>query len=252
MRKDMHKVIVERPRRKGESGKKNPRYNNIENLPLHEGMTRPHRMHWSGKELNENLAPLYRFIHSRVGKRWDDVYSEICANIKVTSTVQDHIRIHLAQMVSTKIVIDENDEPWEKDGTPVKITDNRWIKYWVDPRDGILKYNKSETCGQYNRRIREGRDVEASTKTRTLDDGTELRKKDGIWYQVTLNRVPLPTVSTITKADGSTYQQVYSGLAWDVILEKNIECRYGQPRYYCATKRQISKKELKKYGLSNE
>jgi hypothetical protein len=43
MRKDMHKVIVERPRLKRESGKKNHRYNDIENLPFHEGMTRPRK-----------------------------------------------------------------------------------------------------------------------------------------------------------------------------------------------------------------
>src|SRR4051812_44167695 len=33
--------------------------------------------YWDGKDLNENLAPLQRFLEKSVGRSWNKVYSEI-------------------------------------------------------------------------------------------------------------------------------------------------------------------------------
>ena len=255
MRHDMSKVIVERPRRGSSSGAKKVHKQDWDTAVSHEGMRSPHRRNWSGKELNENLAPLYRFLHSRVGQVWDDVYSEICANIKVTSTVQEHIRVHVKDMVETKIWIDDDGEPWEMRNTPHKLSDSPYTKYWVDPRDGLLKINNAKTYKQKNQELWALRREEESAKTRSFADGTELRKSGGIWYQVTLEQVPLPATRTYTRLDGSTYTYEVPGRKYDVILEKTIETNhynYGRPIYYCATKRQISSKELKRYGLTND
>jgi hypothetical protein len=43
----------------------------------------------------ENLAPLRRFLASRVGRRWDDVYSEVRAAIRADSAAQLHVLQHL-------------------------------------------------------------------------------------------------------------------------------------------------------------
>ena len=73
MQTDMAKVIVERPRCGGQRSRKG-RIRNFELLPTKEGMQR----RWTDqKYLNENLAPLRRFLASRVGQRWDAVYAEI-------------------------------------------------------------------------------------------------------------------------------------------------------------------------------
>ena len=47
------------------------------------------------KLLNENLAPLRRYLERQVGRPWDKVYSEIAEGLRVASTVQRHVRDHL-------------------------------------------------------------------------------------------------------------------------------------------------------------
>src|SRR4051812_28161761 len=98
MRHDMANVLVERPRRGG--GVKYPRGAGpfwgrvaLEELPAREALKRP----WvtCPKSLNENLAPLRRFLLSRVGRPWDAVYGEICERINRDSAVQLHIWQHL-------------------------------------------------------------------------------------------------------------------------------------------------------------
>jgi hypothetical protein len=71
----MAKIIVERSRHGGDGGKSRPMkgwYKNtpLEDRPTKEGMKRPYG--W-GKELNENLEPLKRYLRSQVGRPWNDV-----------------------------------------------------------------------------------------------------------------------------------------------------------------------------------
>lgn len=98
MRSDMAKVLVERSRRGGHNNRKG-RSVPLDDLPSKESMK---RQHTDRKELNENLAPLKRFLQKSVGRKWNDVYSEICANLKLTSAVQRHILEHLEWYVHVK------------------------------------------------------------------------------------------------------------------------------------------------------
>lgn len=101
MRPDMARVIVERPRRKDHGARKG-RAVAPDDLPQGEGMRRPHVRHWGGKVLNENLAPLRRYLERQVGRKWDKVYAEISARLRPTSTLQQHVRDHLFQFVAVK------------------------------------------------------------------------------------------------------------------------------------------------------
>lgn len=51
------------------------------------------------KWLSENLAPLRRFLRRRVGQPWNEVHSEICAQIGLHSAVQKHVLDHLRHYV---------------------------------------------------------------------------------------------------------------------------------------------------------
>jgi hypothetical protein len=70
MRPDMAKVIVERPRHRGLApkgyGRRRRSPESVHDLPKCEGMKRPYG--YSGKELNENLAPLYRYLDRQVSR----------------------------------------------------------------------------------------------------------------------------------------------------------------------------------------
>lgn len=146
MRRDMFKIIVERPRRFPPGGwtKGRPR-RNIEDGPSREGMRRPYDSYHERKELNENLAPLRRFLLKQVGRPWNKVYSEICEHLRADSVVQNHVRLHLEDFVSLHVEM-------RPDGTPT-LPGSRWpaeavALLYVHPRTGILRLNR------YHPRIR--------------------------------------------------------------------------------------------------
>jgi len=93
MREDMFKVIVERPRR-GRSWAKKTK---LRYLKEDDGRSRVSgkRIAIEGgrrKWLNENLAPLKRYLFKQRGRKWDDVFSEICDHLDTGSTVKMHVR----------------------------------------------------------------------------------------------------------------------------------------------------------------
>lgn len=104
MRPDMHKVIVERPRpgsrfrfRKGDP----LRNTQLAELPVNESMKVRHH---DRRCFNENLKPLQRWLSRQVGRPWDRVYSEACQVIKPTSTVKNHVKIHLLEYVCRQVI----------------------------------------------------------------------------------------------------------------------------------------------------
>jgi hypothetical protein len=130
MRSDMARVIVERPRIP-DYGARKGRDVPLDQLPAQEGMRRPHLRSWRGKELNENLAPLRRYLERQVGRPWDKIYSDIAAHLRVDNTVQQHVRDHLHDFVAIK-------PRWSRDWR------NRraglwWQPFYVDPASGLLK-----------------------------------------------------------------------------------------------------------------
>ena len=130
MRDDMARVIVERPRIPDHHARKG-RSIPFDQLPGQEGMRRPYGRYWGGKQLNENLAPLRRYLARQVGRPWDKIYSEIARHLRVDSVVQQHVRDHLHDFVAIKprrlnSGQDRNNGLW-------------WQPFYVDPSSGLLK-----------------------------------------------------------------------------------------------------------------
>jgi len=96
MREDMYKVIVERPRRGKDGYAAAARLRND-----YSGPTRLRtRAGYGYRDLNENLAPLRRYLCAQVGRPWDKVFSEICTNIDRRNTVQQHIHQHIRDFIA--------------------------------------------------------------------------------------------------------------------------------------------------------
>ena len=262
MREDMSKVIVERPRIKGSESRRGRRIDNDLRVS-HEGMRAPHVRNYNGKELNENLAPLKRFLTSKVGHRWNDVYSEICKNIRPDSTVQQHILDHVKQYVNTKVRRNEDGELWDYDGRPGPLSN--WTQFYVDPDTGMLCLNQCRVTWPRRRRMQQAEAEQARfARERRLPDGTEVRKHDGIWYTGVLKEVPAPVKRTSIQLDGSVREYTTGGEVYDVILKVNVR-HPSLPRqskyrwndsitgtHYYASKRQLSHNELRRYGLEND
>ena len=112
MRPDMYEVIIERPRGGAGWGRPWPRLvpwqlldrdddGDKDGGPCKLRMGPRRRTKW----LNENLAPLRRFLVSRLDRDWDTVHAEICAHIAPRSTVQQHVLQHLYQYVERHVVM---------------------------------------------------------------------------------------------------------------------------------------------------
>ena len=125
MRSDMHKVIVERPRRRG-LGKPAGRIpRELEALPTKESLRR--RYGYYGKEFNEHLGPLRRFLAQQVGRPWNNVYRDICKGLRAGHPVHDHVRLHVFDYVALESLRDHD------------RAKKRWTMFYVDARTGILR-----------------------------------------------------------------------------------------------------------------
>lgn len=104
MRDDIAKLLCERQRIGSRSKslktgmKLDPRIDyddDFDSGPSRHSTSRRRQHGWNSKELNENLRPLYQFLDKSVGRKWDDVYSEICANLNPTKAIDYHVFQHL-------------------------------------------------------------------------------------------------------------------------------------------------------------
>lgn len=248
MREDMFKVIVERPRlvNSNDYSRDGRKFRNDENAPSRLGMKRGYTQR--PKWLNENLAPLKRYLEQQVGRPWDKVYSEIRAPIDARSTVKQHILQHIGDFVAIDTHwVESNDGGkvvirkwrwWQFGDTPLKDVN---VELFVHPRTGILLRNRHFV--PLNRRLKERREMKKARESvdrRDLDERRQLRRIDGIWYEVTLGQLPAPCV----QANDIVYDA-----CWDAVRKEWVSRQQGNADKYAVSKRQLGAKELKKYGL---
>lgn len=256
MRKDMYKVIVERPRRGGGYRSEIPMPVDLDDSPRQEGLKRRHR---SQKWLNENLRPLERYLAAQVGRPWDKVYSEICAGIDRRNTVQQHVHQHLEDFVAMKVM--------RRDGILVAV--RRWGRlqaiadawgpaFYVDPDSGLLRINKGKTAALREAKRRRQRSAALRygghrEDLRWIDDQWQLHRIRGLWYRVevaaireidprqpepvdAIRRIPLHQCPTHTARKG---------------IDSNLWL-FGAPDLYAVRKRQLDAKELRHHRLQND
>ncbi|WAS92676.1 hypothetical protein [Nannocystis punicea] len=231
----MYEVIIERPRTGGGWGGEGRREEmrrraDPEHAPVREPISRGR----GSKQLNENLAPLRRFLLSRVGRPWDAVHSEIAATLRVTSAVQKHVLDHLRDMVYTN-VMKVGDRLYERGSGGVReIFGHRWTPVYVCPETGLLKKVPPRPA-RYKPPVT--RDVVP------IDGGAQYRRIGGQWYRITLMPIPAgphwldlhDVLLGALRGLGTTWQMTAT------LLE-----HYGRSDRYATEKRQIGKKELRR------
>lgn len=257
MREDMSRLIVERPRKGGNFGRKG-RAMALENLPTKVGMRRFHAEVGYRKYLNENLAPLRRYLEKQVGRPWNKVFSKITAHIRVDSTVQQHVRQHLEDFVAIKPRREVNDR-WRL------RPDQPWRQpLYVDPNDGLLK--RTDRLLEVRLACRRRKEKAAApVNAMNLPDGRELRQINGTWYEVWWSELPEPRYETLS-GGGVEIHALQGPLFYDVVSCATIApgpvtdnakswaaYRRDHPdRRYAAKKHALSSAELKRHGLKNE
>ncbi len=271
MRDDMARVIVERPRIPDHGARKG-RSLPLDQLPAQEGMRRPHVRFWGGKQLNENLAPLRRFLERQVGRPWDKIYSDIATHLRADSTVQQHVRDHLRDFVAIK--------PRRLNGWRHRHGSLWWQPFYVDPVSGLLKRTDRLPEEKSRRQIRRQHRPAAPERISLAED-RELRCIDGIWYEVRLAPLPEPiyrpfrevqtrklkpwaTNSPVVSIDVMV-RRLATPAVTDVVTRALIPAgpeiddepswrtyrRQRPNRRYAVGKRVLSKTELRRHGLQN-
>ena len=266
MREDMFKVIVERPRLVNSNAysRDGRRYRNQEDTPLMLGMKRGYgRTKW----LNENLAPLERFLAGQVNRPWNKVYGEICATIDGRSTVKQHILQHIEDFVALDAQVVDGEifllERWGK--TYVPLHESR-RKLFVDPRTGILRSNRHQQSWSVRKRAERAKaQQEKLAMRRIISDRVQLHRIDAIWYQVEIALLPEAREIACRKEGQWVTKRVYDK-CFDVVRKewvsrelgqfagpggKPSNCDlYGNPYAYAKNKRQLNSRELRKFGLA--
>ncbi|MEZ5937349.1 MAG: hypothetical protein R3C52_03930 [Hyphomonadaceae bacterium] len=237
----MSKVIVERPRRGHSGGWDKPGRTRVlldedgEPLRAREPRrTRPVRT----KSLNENLAPLRRYLGKQIGRPWNKVYSEISENLKPTSTVQQHVRDHLKDFVAVETRMRADGIVASHVWGGERALQDDYRPFYVHPRTGLLRANPHYRS--WTKRLRERRKAEAEARAqrmREIDARTQLHKlKDEVWWEVKLAR----------SGPGNDEDAVLAaGLS-----ELSADELYGRSGVRAVGKRVLSKSEKKKLGLS--
>jgi hypothetical protein len=250
MRDDMYKVIVERPRWGSRMRTRDGRlYRASEDVPSKIGMKHGYEQR---KQLNENLAPLKRWLQSQVNRPWSKVYAELCANIDRRNTVQEHIFAHIEQFVEINAqLIDGRIYTAERnwDGS-VPIEESHYgVVLYVHPTTGILRPVKRVSYAkQYRAKIARERAEEEKT-FRVLSETEQLHCIDGIWYLIEVDTIDAremqrdavsgEVVCTITREKQFTE------------MGEALRARYHRGGVYAKRKRQLSHKELQRYKLKN-
>jgi hypothetical protein len=268
----MSKVIVERPRKKPYGAVKGRQKNyDFEDMPTKESMSKKYG--WHNKELNENLAPLKRFLVSKIGQPWNKVHSEICEHIRLDSAVQMHILQHLDHMIETRTYMEGNKVYIHSGLGDIPVGNSYRGELYVHPKTGLIC--RAEPA-KWERKAKEVKRIDVSSLE-------QYHKIGGIWYSVSLKEIPKVPLYEIIKAEmklerdgkrripfgGNTYRLTAAGRIVDFLLGRCIgycvSVQYNSYKIYRSdlievygrevygvSKRQLNSRELRRAGLRND
>jgi hypothetical protein len=263
MREDMSEVIIERPRhghrmrhfrRARRMDAKVLTRDAPERLLSGLGMGRGAALGRHRKMLNENLAPLRRYLERQINRPWDKVWSEIAHNLAVTSAVQQHVRDHVEDFVATRTFLKDG-AVWvtTRYGKPVPLREGL-RKLYVDPRTGILRRDKHYASWQQKRRADQAAaQKHRATRVREIAPDVQVhRLDDNCWWEVRLAPIPTRTVTYPSHLGTRTYaiRDKFTDVVRTAKLSKlPIAELYGRDGVFAAAKRQLSRREIAALGL---
>ena len=251
MRKDMSKVIVERPRR-GRSWPAKPGRTRVvvddDGEPLRARV--PAKRVQKTKYLNENLAPLRRFLEAQVGRPWNKVYAELSANLKPTSTVQQHVRDHVEDFVAVKTRMRAGEVwvtgRWGRD----QALKDAYQRLYVHPRTGLLRKNTLWKRWSTQRKDEQKRrDAERALRMREITPTKQLHLFGDVWWEVTLAKIKMHRYKHKQGKEFSAPERFADVVQSAKLSALPLEELYAKPGVYAAAKRQLNKADLKRLGL---
>ena len=169
--------------------------------------------------------------------------------------MQQHVRDHIPDFVAIKTSLKDGEvfvhDRFRFAVTPLK---DSFTKLFVDPKSGLLRRNKHWKSWQSLKRasrVAEAKALEA--RLRVVSAAKQLHLlDDGAWWEVTLAKVP--TAVEERKTGHGTQRYTFELGVDDVVLRAGLsklgrEKLYGRAGVYAASKRQLSKKDIRALKL---
>jgi hypothetical protein len=178
-----------------------------------------------------DYSVLRRMLESNKGRKWDDVFSEICKAADDRTHDGWRLREAVTHIVCTNAEIGENGKVYSKDRWGRAQLTGWWTEFYVHPETGNLEV----TPNRRNTVKYDWREAHGYTKKTVFEmDGVLYHKHDDLWYRVEM--APLP-------------KEKIHGYDYSTTLGVNDACR--TIRYSLASSRWNDIEKLRrKYGLS--
>lgn len=190
--------------------------------------------------LGTDSAILHRFLQSRKGRPWNQVYSEICKEADDRSFKGYHLREYLDYEVEQNCIIDKDGEVLDQRGLHI----SRFRGFYVHPETGNLEYIEKKRW-----RIPE------IPHTVFEMNGRFYHEHEGIWYRVDMEEVPSPAkhhdywpswiTDTFIGFEFAIYFYAVANILRDKYgLSPNGKC------WYCTKKQSANSREIAKLKKS--
>lgn len=260
MRKDMGKVLTEKYRRGGRLKDVKGRKRTEDRIPYEDqpigkergNLCRKWISNWSNhKEFDINLSPLCGFVLSRVGRKWDDVYSEICRAMNKNSIVQAHIFQYLCNYVAIEVYL-KNGIPYEFHQRKYRCGMQVYQETYVDPTTGILCKTPTTKKRYRCKTVRPDPSKYAKGPGPMVCYAKDTTYSSGIWYECFLKDKTLVKEPVYLRNRLYRWNLIPVRTEFDMFLCKNSTTdneslrAYGLASVFCYKKRQLNKREIRK------
>jgi len=228
MRADMHKVVVERERHG--STRKSRKWGlrlafvpdgEYDNQPKFVSSGRRRQYGGDSKGFSDVLGPLEGFLHSRLRRPWDKVFSELRQGLDVRKVTGRHIFDHLERMVETDCSIDADRKVYQYP-RGYEITG-----FYVHPRTRLLCFAPRPSA----RERKKQRLMQQEIDDLRIDDRRSFKLIDGQWYLVTYEIVEIG-------------RHERPRTAWDVVQRRQVQVTWRNNRI-AVSKRQCNREEVR-------
>jgi hypothetical protein len=200
------------------------------------------------------LEPLWRFLQSRVGSCWDNVYSEIRANLSPKNAVQMHVVQHLKSQIAEDTYIGEDGcvyrQPKYSSG-PTNLEEPVQYdhQFYIHPVTRELCVSPRKTKRNWKK--------EPKSKFQ-ISDLVQYRLIEDVWYVVTFEKIPKELgIKERYQSPGKRYgvgewssEHLDFDRVGDILFPNGLrnyarEAEYGFTNIRAVSKRQLGKRELR-------
>lgn len=227
----LSEIVIERPRhgmrislKKYKGFKK--QLDRLTEVASEDGLLSPYliKSRNKSKYLADHLGPLRRFLRSKVGQPWNDVYSELCQRLKTNTMAGQHVIGHVWDFVERYVEIIDGKiyyKHYQKYRT--RLIETYRDRFYIHPETGILCL--VEKVPRKHQRQQKQTDIFI------VDNYHQYHKINEIWYLITFEDFPPPPTDYVT--------DVLRGY-----IHRSIATYRGR-KIYAASKQQCSKKEIR-------